>query len=204
MSLASVFLIVFGPVNGPAPVGALRSTLGVMVFALVLAFISSVGTILLDRKIRQDRQAGRVFIIYARRDAEAAKSVSDLLQRHGFSPWLDLEQLIPGQDWQAEVSRAMMDSEAAVVLLSRDLNSDSRANAQLRAARRVLTAREKDVFPLVPVKLDECAVPVDMEGVRCLVWSNPDSPDRLLEALAHVTGREPAVGSPVEGQSARY
>ena len=40
-----------------------------------------------------------VFISHASEDNSAAKRLTKRLKDDGFAPWLDLERLLPGQDW---------------------------------------------------------------------------------------------------------
>ena len=47
-------------------------------------------------------QEHTVFISYAREDSDAAKRLKKDLKDAGLNPWLDKEELLPGQNWLPE------------------------------------------------------------------------------------------------------
>src|SRR5207248_1438575 len=53
-------------------------------------------------------QAAKIpFISYAHEDAETAKRLYDDLTLAGANPWLDVEKLIGGEDWEAAIRKAI-------------------------------------------------------------------------------------------------
>ncbi len=67
-----------------------------------------------------DERTGRtrVFVSYSRRDLHAALQFAGLLEEEGLDPWLDLERLTPGSDWNQEIEEAIDGAAALVVLAS--------------------------------------------------------------------------------------
>lgn len=61
----------------------------------------------------------KVFISYAREDREKALHYYDLFAKEGVSPWIDVKHLLPGQNWEAEIDRALNDANVVVLLLSK-------------------------------------------------------------------------------------
>ena len=59
---------------------------------------------------------GTVFLCHASEDKEAVRGLYHRLRSRGVRPWLDEEDLIPGQDWQQEIADAVRRSKAVVVL----------------------------------------------------------------------------------------
>jgi hypothetical protein len=45
----------------------------------------------------------KVFISYARKDKEVARSLYNDLKNAGVQAWLDTEDLLPGQNWKREI-----------------------------------------------------------------------------------------------------
>ena len=61
-----------------------------------------------------------VFISHASEDNSAAKRLTKRLKDDGFAPWLDLERLLPGQDWNLEIEKAMRESEVILLCFSKE------------------------------------------------------------------------------------
>lgn len=60
----------------------------------------------------------RVFISHAQQDAALAGRVAQALQSDGLDVWDAESNLLPGDNWAAEIGRALEESEAMVVLLT--------------------------------------------------------------------------------------
>jgi hypothetical protein len=61
----------------------------------------------------------QVFLSYSRADESLAQQIAETLRSSGFKVWED-SQILPGGDWAVQVSEALNDSEAMVVLLTPD------------------------------------------------------------------------------------
>ena len=62
----------------------------------------------------------RVFLSHSHVDAPLAAKVSEALEERGLEVWNAERELLPGDNWAAEVARALEESEAMVVLLTPD------------------------------------------------------------------------------------
>jgi hypothetical protein len=61
----------------------------------------------------------RVFLCHATDDKPTVRALYLWLQNNGFQPWLDEEYLLPGQEWQQEIRKAVHTSDTLLVCLSR-------------------------------------------------------------------------------------
>jgi TIR domain len=61
----------------------------------------------------------QVFLCHSSADKEVVRDLFGKLVRDGFKPWLDEENILPGQDWNTEIRRAVRNSHVVVVCLSR-------------------------------------------------------------------------------------
>jgi hypothetical protein len=59
----------------------------------------------------------RVFLCHASDDKPAVRRLYRRLKDDGFDLWLDEEDLLPGQDWELEISRAVRRSDMIIVCL---------------------------------------------------------------------------------------
>ena len=61
----------------------------------------------------------RVFLLYARGDQDAVHRLYNRIVKDGAKVWMDLEKLLPGQDWEYEIRKAIHQSDIVIVCLSR-------------------------------------------------------------------------------------
>jgi formylglycine-generating enzyme required for sulfatase activity len=113
----------------------------------------------------------RVFISYAKEDVEHAKRLYRDLKKAGFSPWLDAEELLPGQNWRNEIVQAVRESRYFVALLSeRGLSRNGFVHRELKKALEVMEEYPEGGIFLIPARLDDCQ-PQD-EKLRGLHWAD--------------------------------
>ena len=62
----------------------------------------------------------KVFVSHSHADSELAARVSKALRNEGLDVWDPDLNLLPGDNWAAEVARAREESDAMVVLLTPD------------------------------------------------------------------------------------
>lgn len=59
------------------------------------------------------------FISYSRKQFFVAKRLAELLDDQRYTMWLDVEQIAPGDNWQASIDRGLRDCRALVVVASK-------------------------------------------------------------------------------------
>lgn len=99
-----------------------------------------------------------LFISYAREDEKAALRLYSELKQAGHEPWLDVESILPGQNWKAAIRRAIRASTHFLALLSTNsVNKRGYVQSELRQALDILYDEipESHIF-LIPIRLDNC------------------------------------------------
>ncbi len=66
----------------------------------------------------EPRRRVQVFIAYVTEDGVAAGRLFDSLQAAGFSPWMDVRKLLPGQNWPRAIEHAIETSDIFVACFS--------------------------------------------------------------------------------------
>lgn len=61
------------------------------------------------------RPGEHAFISYVREDADEVDKLQEDLEAAGIRVWRDTSELWPGQDWRAEIRRAIKDSALAFI-----------------------------------------------------------------------------------------
>jgi len=91
------------------------------------------------------------------------------LKKAGFDPWLDENDLLPGQNWEEEIPRALKASAAVLVFLSKtSVSKRGYVQREFRIAFDTLQEIPHGQVFVIPVKLDDCEVP---ELFRSLHWA---------------------------------
>jgi len=107
----------------------------------------------------------RLFISYAHDDLEQVTELAEELRARGHEPWFG-EQLMPGDDWQADLRRAIEASDALVYTLS----PDSAAKEWCRWESAQAVALRK---PIIPILLREMpGIPATLAGFKVPDFSN--------------------------------
>lgn len=97
----------------------------------------------------------KVFISYAREDVEAAKRIYTRIKNAGGMPWMDQEDLLPGQDWEMEIARSIRNCSHFIAIISKN-SVDKRGFVQkeIRKALDVLEELPPGTIYIIPVRLD--------------------------------------------------
>lgn len=126
----------------------------------------------------------RVFLAYSHVDRDKVRKVYEDLRIAGFNPWIDTENLLPGQMWHAEIKRAIERSDAFVLCLSsRSISKSGFFQKELKIALDQLDERPAGTIYLIPVRLDEVLTPAEIGKFQYVDYFHPDGPERLVEAL---------------------
>jgi hypothetical protein len=106
----------------------------------------------------------RIFLSYARTDAApAARLFDDLKRLRGAHVWFDRESLLPGMQWRPAIRKAIREADYFIALLSsRSSTGRGFRNSELSQALEVLKEWPPDDVYLLPVRLDDCAMPFDV------------------------------------------
>jgi hypothetical protein len=134
--------------------------------------------------------SARPFISYAREDQGEATRLADDLRAHGVEPWVDVERLLPGQNWKYAIRDALRSSTHVVALLSHSsVSKRGYVQKELKDAIDLLGEFRPDEIFLIPVRLE--AVEVHYEQLREIqhvdIFTGRDAAIRkILAALTHL------------------
>lgn len=109
-----------------------------------------------------EHRPGHVFISYVREDRDAVNALQRHLSAAGVAVWRDTESLWPGQDWRAEIRRSIQSGSFAFLACFSDASEareTSYQNEELLLAVEQQRLRPVGRPWLIPVRLNECAIP---------------------------------------------
>ncbi len=103
----------------------------------------------------------RVFLCHASQDKPIVRDLYRKLSAEPWiDPWLDEERLLPGQDWDLEIEKAVESSDAILVCLSStSVSKEGYVQKELRKVVDVSLEKPEGVIYIIPVRLDECDSP---------------------------------------------
>jgi hypothetical protein len=117
----------------------------------------------------------RVFIAYATEDRPMAERLFNELTAHGFAAWLDQRKLLPGQNWPRRIEDAIASSDFFIACFSsRSVRKRGGFQTEIRYALDCANRVPLDDVFLIPVRLDDCGVPVRIQRETQYVDLFPD------------------------------
>ena len=126
----------------------------------------------------------RLYISHASEDQACVNQLRDDLKAKGFQVFL-CEDLPPGSDWQKEMDRELKQTDAFIYCFSAaSVARPGQYNDELKAARARYRVEGEQEILIVPLRLDQCAIPPEVKDLMALDLFNADGLDRLLGLLS--------------------
>ncbi len=145
--------------------------------------VDELRAILRRRKARGIRQL-RVFLCHSSEDKLKAFDLYQRLWKDCFTPWLDEKNLLPGQDWDYEIKRAVRESDVVLVLVSSNsINKAGYVQKEIRQAIEVAEEQPEGAIFIIPVRLEDCPIPERLKQLHWVNYFENDGYDRLVLAL---------------------
>ena len=147
----------------------------------------------------------RIFLGHASEDKPRVRELYDQLTSRGFSPWLDAVDLMPGQNWRIEIPNAIKSAGVFLACLSQQsVAKQSYVQREFRYALSAYADRPPGSIFLIPVRLDDCAVPdlrlpeleLDLRDLHWVDLFEPNGFERLVQSISVGLGR--SLPKPVE------
>lgn len=135
----------------------------------------------------------KIFISYAREDYEYAKRIYDYLLQSGQEPWLDKENILPGQNWPNAIKSAIRESQFFIALLSSNsVEKRGYVQKELRIGLEILDQIPESQIFFIPARIGECEP--NYERLRELQWVDmfPDwdtGLKRLMKVFTFIPGQ---------------
>jgi hypothetical protein len=130
-----------------------------------------------DRKLK-------VFLCHSRDDKPKVRELYRRLVNDGFDAWLDEEKLIPGQEWDLEIRKAVRTADVVLVCLS----SGSATKAgyiqkEIRFALDIADEQPEGTIYLIPTRLEDCSVPSRLSRWQWVDLFNFNGYEKIRTAL---------------------
>lgn len=143
------------------------------------------GSAIADELLRKSEVEGlRIFLCHAKTDRGVVEALRTRLVNEGFSPWLDQERLLPGQDWKMAIIDAIRASHIVVVCLSeQSVSTPGFRNHELRLALEVESEQPEGTLFVIPAMLEPCSLPPSLRRFHSVDLRSPDGYGKLVKSL---------------------
>ena len=100
----------------------------------------------------------RVFLCHASQDKPVVRELYQrLLAEDWIDPWLDEENLLPGQDFDLEINKATRDADTIITCLSKvSVTKEGYVNKEIRRALDIAEEKPEGTIYVIPLRLDDC------------------------------------------------
>ncbi len=125
----------------------------------------------------------KVFLCHAHADRDAVRALYARLTKDGVDAWLDKANLLPGQDWELEIRKAVREADVVVVCLSKQFNQAGFRQKEVRLALDTAMEKPEGEIFIIPARLEECET---LESLRKWHWVDlfeDDGYEMLMRAL---------------------
>jgi HD-GYP domain-containing protein (c-di-GMP phosphodiesterase class II) len=131
-----------------------------------------------------DKRPLKVFLCHAHADRGAVRGLYTRLTQDGVDAWFDKAKLLPGQDWELEIRKAVREADVVVVCLSKQFNQAGFRQKEVRLALDTAMEKPEGEIFIIPARLEECD---NLESLRKWHWVDlfeDDGYENIVRALS--------------------
>jgi cellulose biosynthesis protein BcsQ len=128
------------------------------------------------------RLGPRVYLSYAREDRKRVEEIYRKLSQAGFTPWMDTMDLLPGEQWESSINKAIERSDFFLLCLS-PYSAARSHRTEVQMALDLWNRRFQKGLWLIPVRLEETDVPEEMREVLWLDLFGEGGWESLVQTL---------------------
>jgi formylglycine-generating enzyme required for sulfatase activity len=137
----------------------------------------------------------KVFLCHAHSDKDAVKALYSRLTKDGVDAWLDKEKLLPGQDWELEIRKAVREADVVVVCLSKQFNQAGFRQKEVRLALDTAMEKPEGEIFIIPARWEECD---NLESLRKWHWVDLFEENGYEKLMRALRARAETIGAEVK------
>jgi hypothetical protein len=128
---------------------------------------------------RSGERHASVFISHSRKDKDFVGELKEALEKHGYDVWVDVEDILPTEDWLAGVYSGIEKADAFVFVISSDSTRSKDCQRELDHA----VEHNKRLVPIMHRSVDDKEVPKPLGVPEWIFFRDSDDFDRSLQTL---------------------
>jgi hypothetical protein len=127
----------------------------------------------------------KVFLCHSSQDKSFIRKLyQKLCAIEGLDPWLDENKLLPGDDWNYEIRKAIEETNVVIVCISRNsITKEGYVQKEIKHVLDVADEKPEGTIFVIPVKVEECEIPRRLSQWHCLSYVDDGAFERLLLSL---------------------
>ena len=127
----------------------------------------------------------RVFLCHSSQDKPIVRELYQRLNFEGWiDPWLDEEKLLPGQDWDLEIEKAVESSDAVIVCVSgRSVTKEGYVQKEIRKVLDIALEKPEETIFIIPLRLDDCELPRRLRSLHYVDYFPAEKSDQVYKKL---------------------
>jgi len=137
----------------------------------------------------------KVFLCHAHADRDPVRALYTRLTNDGVDAWLDKAKLLPGQDWELEIRKAVREADVVVVCLSKQFNQAGFRQKEVRLALDTAMEQPEGEIFIIPARLEECD---NLESLRKWHWVDLFEEDGYQMLMRALRARADRIGATLQ------
>ncbi len=125
----------------------------------------------------------RVFLCHSHVDKPFVRELYYRLKRDFVEPWLDEKELVPGQDWDLEIRKAVLASDIVAVCLSHQASQPGFLQREIRYVLDAADQQPEGAIFVIPVLLEACNVPSRLAKWHWIDFAREDGYGQLMRSI---------------------
>jgi hypothetical protein len=135
-----------------------------------------------------------IFICHSSQDKPYVREIYRQLKKDGHVPWLDEEDILPGEKWETAITDAVRSSNVVLVCLSKQsINKEGFLQKEISEVLQVAEEKPEGTIFVIPLRLEEAPVPRRLSQWQWLDYFHESAHKRLLCSLAKRAAQLPRV-----------
>jgi formylglycine-generating enzyme required for sulfatase activity len=126
----------------------------------------------------------KIFLCHASEDKQKVREVYQRLKEEDFEPWLDEEDLLPGQLWRQEIPKVLRSSDFILIFLSQtSIRKIGYVQNEFKLAIDSWKQIPEGMIHTIPVRLDNCEIPEQFGEFQWVNLFEERGFERLFRAI---------------------
>lgn len=131
----------------------------------------------------------KIFLCHASDDKPTVRDLYRQLCAEGWlDVWLDEEKLLPGQEWDLEIERAVEEADVVLVTLSTNsVDKEGYIQRELRFVLNIADQKPEGAIFIIPIRLNDCPAPRRLRNWQYVDYFPRDrrkwAYERILQSL---------------------
>lgn len=132
----------------------------------------------------QDRKL-KVFLCYAPGDRTAVRELyRQIAAEAGTEPWMDVYDILPGEDRDLAIEKALEDTDIVIVCISnKSIGKEGPHQKEITDALKKSREKPEGTIFVIPLCLDDCEVPRNLRNWQWVNYFEADGFSRLLQSF---------------------